>query len=187
MKTLRCITVLQLLIATTTLIAMSACAPAGSGQPTSTTSTPTSPPTVAGFPDLSNFVEADQNTYFGSGQRYAGIAFRTPGGMTCSSNDYPERKFARIACWGPLPGKPGQWELVAEQRNAATIKDITARAPVGTSETGTFEPTTVLLPTRHIVKRTEDDLVCGVIDNGTPACRIGDHGFALATDQPLLF
>lgn len=174
-------------IAAIILVAAAACTPAGSGQPTNTTSTTTSPPTEAGFPDLSKFVEADQNTYFGSGQRYAGITFRTPGGMTCASNDYPERKFARITCWGPLPGKPGQWELVAEQYNAATIKDITARTPVGASEAGTSEPTTVLLPTRHVVERTEDALVCGVIDNGTPACRIGDHGFALATDQPLLF
>ncbi|WP_260971667.1 hypothetical protein [Mycolicibacterium llatzerense] len=174
-------------LAAIVLIAAVACTPAGSEQPTSSTSATTSPSTVVGFPDLSKFIEADQHTYFSSGQRYSGIAFQTPSGMICSSNDYPERKFARITCWGPLPGKPGQWELVAEQYNAATIKDITARAPVGASEAGTSQPTTVLLPTRHVVKRTEDALVCGIIDNGTPACRIGDHGFALTTDQPLLF
>ncbi|TDK90136.1 hypothetical protein [Mycolicibacterium mucogenicum] len=170
-------------IAAMILLAAVACAPDESGQPTGTIpTTTTSPIRVVGFPDLSKFIEVDQYAYFGSGQRYAGISFRTPNGMTCASNDYPERQYARIDCSGPLPGKPGQWQVVAELRSAATMKDITARAPVGTSE-----PTALLLPTHHVLKLAADDLACGIVDNGTPACRIGNHGFALAADEPLLF
>ncbi|WP_141772198.1 MULTISPECIES: hypothetical protein [unclassified Mycobacterium] len=174
---------LQLSIATIALMATVGCAPAGSDKPTNSASTTTTPPPpVAGFPDLSKFAETDQYAYFGSGQRYSGIVFQTPSGMICASNDYPERQYARIDCSGPLPGKPGQWQVVAELRSAATMKDITARAPVGTSE-----PTALLLPTHHVLKLAADDLACGIVDNGTPACRIGNHGFALATDEPLLF
>ena len=172
-------------IAAMIVLAAVACAPDGSGQLTGTIPATTSPTRVAGFPDLSKFIEVDQYAHFGSGQCYAGVSFRTPNGMTCASNDYPERQYARIDCSGPLPGKPGQWQVVAELRSAATIKDITARAPVETSETGTSEPTTVLLPTRHVVTRIQNDLVCGVVDNGTPACRIGDHAKrSTGTPQP---
>ena len=40
---------------------------------------------------------------------------------------------------------------------------------------------------QHVLKLAADDLACGIVDNGTPACRIGNHGFALAADEPLLF
>ncbi len=116
-------------IAAMILLAAVACAPDESGQPTGTIPTTTSPIRVVGFPDLSKFIEVDQYAYFGSGQRYAGISFRTPSGMICASNDYSERQYARIDCSGPLPGKPGQWQVVAELRSAATMKDITAPGP----------------------------------------------------------
>ncbi|WP_138228686.1 hypothetical protein [Mycolicibacterium aubagnense] len=43
------------------------------------------------------------------------------------------------------------------------------------------------LPIRHIVKAAQDDVLCGILDNGSAACRIGEHGFVAATDKLTLF
>lgn len=164
-------------------LAFIACAPAGSDQSASNTATSApSPPKIAGFPDMSTFKEADPNIYSSNGQRYSGYFFRTPNGLACSSNDYPQPEFARIECWGPIPGRPGHWNISADRRSPATMKEIPA--DVWQKSSTDTEP---VLPSRHVLKRPEDDLICGIIDNGTAACRIGDHGFALVTSNPMLF
>jgi hypothetical protein len=172
----------RLYVATISLVAAGACAPAISDEPGHGVSTPSSRPAIPGFPDLSRFIEADRSTYLSNGQRYSGYFFRTPNGLACSSNDYPQPEFARIVCWGPIPSRPGHWEINADRRSAASIKEI----PPNVWQESSTDPKPVL-PIHHVLKRPMDDLVCGVIDNGTPACRIGDHGFVLGTDRLTLF
>lgn len=139
-----------------------------------------SPDTSDRFPDFSGYTPADRDTYFSGGQRYSGYGFRTPNGLTCSSNDYPDPEFARIQCWGPRPDKgPGLWLVAAERRSAATIRELTGRA----DPQATAPP---LLPALHVVRYPKDELVCGVGDHIT-ACRIGKHGFVLGPRWTRLF
>ncbi|MEV0672667.1 hypothetical protein [Mycobacterium sp. NPDC050441] len=133
-----------------------------------------------GFPDFSEYAPADHDTYFSGGQRYSGYRFRTPSGLTCSSNDYPDPKYARIQCWGPRPDKgPGLWLVAAERRSAAAIRELTDPADPQAAPPP-------LLPAEHVVRYPRDDLVCGVGTHIT-ACRIGEHGFVLGPRWTRLF
>lgn len=139
-----------------------------------------SPDTGDRFPDFSDYTVADHDTYSSGGQDKSGYSFRTPNGMTCSSTDHPDPKYARIQCRGQRPDKgPGVWVVTAERRSAATI-----RKHIGPSERLANAP--ALLPAQHVVRSTKDDLVCGVGEYIT-ACRIGKHGFVLGPRWTRLF
>jgi hypothetical protein len=147
---------------------LSACAPG------------TGPSDGKGFPDFSGYTPADRDTYFFDGQEHSGYRFRTPNGLTCSSNDHPDPAYARIECWGQRPDKgPGLWSVVAERRSAAKIRKLTGPSPP-------LAAAPPLLPAQHVVRHPNDDLVCG-IDSNITACRIGRHGFVLGPRWTRLF
>lgn len=48
-------------------------------------------------------------------------------------------------------------------------------------------PPSPTLPNHHVLRAHGNDVACGVIDNGTAACHIGEHGFVLTASEPTLF
>ena len=184
-----CILVGAMLTAT----AMAACSTPKSAAPqnTSTTSTgtaTTAPLSVAPaggeFPDMSGYTEGDHTTFFSGGQRFFGIAFRSPDGQKCVSNSYRSVDDTSLRCWGPRPDKgPGTLVVKTEAGTATTIRQLSDATP----KTPSGADPTPILPARHVLTYPEAHLVCGVDERGATACRLGDHGFVLEATSTELF
>ncbi|AFM18973.1 hypothetical protein Mycch_4259 [Mycolicibacterium chubuense NBB4] len=176
-----------------TATAMTACSTSKEAAPQDASTSPTTPATGAPlsvapaggeFPDMSGYTEGDHRTFFSGGQRYFGIAFRSPDGQKCVSNSYRSVDDTSLRCWGPRPDKgPGTWEVKTEAGTATTIRQL--QDPTPTTPPGA-DPTPIL-PARHVLTYPEAHLVCGVDEQGATACLLGDHGFVLAPTSTELF
>jgi hypothetical protein len=140
-------------------------------------------PAGVGFPDMSGFAEGDHSLYFSGGQRYHGFAFRTEDGQKCVSNSYRSPQDTLLRCWGPRADKgSGTWEMATRSGAVTTIR----RLPDTATTTPGPDPTPIL-PARHVLSVPEAQLVCGVDDRGSTACKVGDHGFVLTPNSTELF
>jgi hypothetical protein len=160
------------------LAAMSAGCSADSQQASASPTTSSSAPTPE-FPDMTSFAAVDPNAYVRSQPYFNGIMFRTPDGISCdrnAMNSLNNPDVVVLTCVGPRPDQgPGFWKARVTTGSTATIEQ--------TSSQSEGDPG-LELPTRHTI--SYDGILCGT-DNGTTACRIGDHGFVLAPDKTTLF
>lgn len=155
-----------------------ACSPNTSSQPTVEPSAPTSTPPIPGFPDMSAYAAATLSDFAVSGPPTSGATLLTPDGMTCWLSSYPMPEYASVSCTGQRPDKGGGIWTVSAERNGETSVVQQHEMP--------SEPTAPALPERHVLNY-ESDVFCGVDDNGTTACRVGDHGFVLTPTSTKLF
>ena len=155
-----------------------ACSPHTGGQPSVGPPVPTAAPPIPGFPDMSAYAAAALPDFAVIGPPTSGATLLTPDGMTCWLSSYPMPEYASVSCTGPRPDKgPGIWTVSAE-RNGETSVVRQQEMP--------SEPTAPAIPARHVLNY-ESDVFCGVDDNGTTACRVGDHGFVLTPTSTQLF
>jgi hypothetical protein len=162
-----------------------ACSPTTNGQPeipplTSSTTTTLAP--IDGFPDMSSYTEANQRDYLVSTPRSPGLNFSTPDGMSCWLGAFPSADEAYASCTGPRPDNgPGEWEVSAHRGESGVVE----KAPPPANP-NYIEPTLLALPPMHLLDYDVDQF-CGVDDEGTVACRVGDHGFVLTPTSTKLF
>ncbi|BBX86278.1 hypothetical protein MAUB_41510 [Mycolicibacterium aubagnense] len=169
----------RVLSAVTILVTAAGCTPSGNNHTTDTSPHSHS----ADFPDLTTFTATDPAGYSTGTQAKPKYSFTTPSGQQCSMEPSSSSQNAAAYCGGSLPGRDGDWGMSVSNGTAAvggphtdkTSPEAPAKAP---------SPT---LPTHHVVRFATDDLQCGIIDNGTAACRIGKHGFLVSTDKLTLF
>ncbi len=169
-----------------------ACSPAKDDQaenlpptsPTTTESTTSSAPPIAGFPDLSNYNEVTSGSYpVINSPRTQGFSFSTPNGLICGNNVNPDVKYEWVGCRGPMPHEgPGVWSVDARRSQQTTVENITGDPDYAVA---VKEPPSVL-PPMHKLFAVGGDAVCAV-DDGTTACRVGDHGFVLTPTSTKLF
>ena len=136
------------------------------------------------FPDMSSYSNASFNAYeVIDTPRVQGFAFTTPDGLHCATNAYPTPEFEWVSCWGPRPDKgPGIWSVTAERGAPATVEQST---PEDVATPGPEPPP--LLPSLTKITAQKGDSICGVGEDGTTACRVGDHGFVLTPTATTLF
>lgn len=136
---------------------------------------------VVDFPDTKGYAEGDPGTFYSSGVQYGGFSFRTPAGQQCMTNSYPDVERTMVQCWGPRPDKgAGLWVVSAETTSPAKIRQLPAGDDQPRAEVA-------VLPTEHALTSEESHLVCAVDAKATVACRVGGHGFVLATNKTTLF
>jgi hypothetical protein len=165
---------LAIAVSTATVAGCSPDSQEASASPTTSSSAP-----APDFPDMAGYAAVDPQTYYSSGPYYGGITFHTSDGQFCNYNAMNSRNNPDVVvftCTGPRPDKgPGLWETTVTTDAAATIEP-------GSDD---FKGQKILeLPARHTIDYK--GIRCGT-DNGTTACRIGDHGFVLAPDKTTLF
>jgi len=148
----------------------------------STTAPPALP--VEAFPDMSSYSDASYDVYgVIDSPRVQGFAFTTPDGLQCANNAYPTPEFEWVSCWGPRPDEgPGMWSASAEQSAPGTVEPV---APEDVETPGSKPPP--LLPPLTRITAQKGNSTCGVGEDGTTACRVGDHGFVLAPTSTTLF
>jgi hypothetical protein len=163
--------------------------PSTTGAPVSPpTDTPAAdPPVDVAFPDLSSSSYAESIDQFAVTEvpRVQGFSFAMPDGLICGSNAYPEPQFESVSCRGPIPAQgPGDWTVTAEAGKTATIESITGDPGLAADR----QKAPAVLPPMHKVTVTEKGIAqCGVDDEGTVACRIGQNGFVLTPSSVELF
>lgn len=137
------------------------------------------------FPDLSTFTAADSSRYSKRSDTGSGFGFLTPLGLRCGLAAGRESQPDGISCVGPIPGREHQWSLRVERGSGAKIYiDLNKSGP------GIFtppEPPSPTLARREALQINQGDIACGILDAGTPACHVGDHGFVVNPDNVVLF
>lgn len=148
-----------------------------------TSTTAAQPSAAAAFPDMASYNVAPFDVYeVVDSPRVQGFAFTTPDGLQCANNAYPTPEFEWVNCWGPRPDMgPGLWSVNAEQGAPATIE------PVALEDVDTPGSTPPLLPPLTRISAQKGSSTCGVGEDGTTACRVGDHGFVLTPNSTTLF
>jgi hypothetical protein len=142
------------------------------------------PPLPADFPDLSGFTESIGQFDQVNVPRVQGFYFSTPSGLICGSNAYPEVQFEYVGCRGPVPSQgPGDWAVRARYGESETIESI-ADDPDFAADKQSPPP---LMAPMHKVSASNGDAVCGVVDVGTVACRVDDHGFVITPTSAEVF
>lgn len=155
-----------------------------SQQSLTSVSNTTEPPPAVDFPDLSSFTESIGQFDQVNVPRVQGFYFSTPSGLICGSNAYPDLQFEYVGCRGPVPSQgPGNWSVRARHSESATIESIDGDPGF---EVDRQSPPSVL-PPMHKVTAAKGDAVCGVADEGTVACRLGEHGFVITPRSTELF
>jgi hypothetical protein len=144
------------------------------------------PPASAAFPDMSDF-EAVYVRKFLEGYPYFGwVSFWTPSGLVCGyptpfDAPHPPRP---IECTGPLPAKgSGDWSIQVSPDRTATIEEAPRPNSPPTLQAQRNEYKT-LLPRQKI---EAPSITCGTVDDGTFACRTGEHGFIVTPTSTTLF
>ena len=144
----------------------------------------TEPPPPVDFPDLSSFTESIGQFDQVNVPRVQGFYFSTPSGLICGSNAYPEVQFEYVSCSGPVPPQgPGNWAVRAQYGESATIEPVDGD-PDFEADRQTPPP---VLPPMHKVTAGKGDAICGVVGEGSVACRVDDHGFVLTPNSTGLF
>lgn len=137
------------------------------------------------FPDLSTFTAADSSRYSKRSDNNSAFGFLTPLELRCSLAAGRESQPDGISCVGPIPGRAHQWSLRVERGSGAKMFiDLNKSGP------GIFTPPEPPSPTlaRHeALQINQGDIACGILDAGTPACHVGDHGFVVNPDNVVLF
>lgn len=158
--------------------------------PSSTVSLQSSPPVSpagpppAGFPDLAGFTESISQFDQVNVPRVQGFYFSTPSGLICGSNAYPEVQFEYVGCRGPVPSQgPGDWAVRARFGQSGTVESLSSDPDFAADKQS---PPPVMAP-MHKVTASKGDAVCGVVDAGTVACRVGEHGFVITPTSTELF
>lgn len=144
--------------------------------------TPAVPRDVA-FPDLSSFAPAGPAMYSPGTNDDPGLGFSTPSGQRCFLYADTSSDPARIECSGPIPGRAHDWALHIKRGTTASVGELVIKSGPGILS----PPPPPTLPVRHVLNAAQDDVQCGILDNGSAACRIGEHGFVAATDKLALF
>lgn len=135
------------------------------------------------FPDLSSFAPAGPTMYSLGNKDDSGLGFSTPSGQRCFLYTDSSSDPAHIDCSGPIPGRVHDWALHIRRGTTASVGELVIK-----SGPGMFRPPPPpTLPIGHVLKAAQDDALCGILDNGAAACRIGEHGFVAATDKLALF
>lgn len=137
------------------------------------------------FPDLGTFAAADSSRYSKPSDNNSAFGFLTPLGLRCGLAAGRESQPDGISCVGPIPGREHQWSLRVERGSGARIY-----IELNRSGPGIFTPPEPPSPTlaRHeALQINQGDMACGILDAGTPACHIGDHGFVVNPDNVVLF
>lgn len=141
---------------------------------------PADPPLGVDFPDLSGYTESFDQFEQTDVPRVQGFSFSTPSGLVCSSNAYPEPQFESVSCRGPIAAQgPGLWEVTTLFGQAATVAAVV--------DDGLPQHDPPVLPPFHKVTASKGAAECGVDDEGTVACRIGQDGFVLTPSSVELF
>ncbi|WP_167542151.1 hypothetical protein [Mycolicibacterium mucogenicum] len=142
-------------------------------------------PRDVNFPDLSTFTAAESGSYSKLSDAKSVFGFLTPLGLRCSLATGRESQPDGVSCVGPIPGRSHQWSLRVERGSGAKIY-----IELNKSGPGIFTPPATPSPTlaRHeALQINQGDIACGILDVGTPACHIGDHGFVVNLDNVVLF
>ncbi|BBX68523.1 hypothetical protein MPSYJ_19840 [Mycolicibacterium psychrotolerans] len=170
-------------------LALSGCGGTADSRADTTTPAPSSsaaalPP---GFPDLSMLTPVDTKQFFQSYPYFRGVQFRTPDGQECYSNDMnslDDSAIRTLTCEGPRPDKgPGTWEIDVATDQPATIEP--SASPLNPTDTPDPSTEAALLPALRRIDH--EGIECGVDDEGTTACRVGEHGFVLTSTATTLF
>lgn len=142
-------------------------------------------PRDVGFPDFNTFSAADSSRYSKRSDNGSAFGFLTPLGLRCGLAAGRESQPDGISCVGPIPGRGHQWSLRVERGSGAKMN-----IELNKSGPGIFTPPEPPSPTlaRHeALQINQGDIACGILDFGTPACHVGDHGFVVNPDNVVLF
>lgn len=142
-------------------------------------------PRDVNFPDLSTFTAAESGKYLKRSEDNSAFGFLTPLGLRCSLATGRESQPDGVNCFGPIPGRAHQWSLRVERGSGAKIY-----IELNKSGPGIFtppEPPSSTLARHEALRNNQSDIACGILDAGTPACHIGDHGFVVDLDNVVLF
>lgn len=142
-------------------------------------------PRDVNFPDLGTFTAVDSGRYSKRSDTGSAFGFLTPLGLRCSLAAGRESQPDGISCVGPIPGREHQWTLRVERGSGAKIYIELNKS--GPGITTPPEPPSPTLARHEALQINQGDIACGVLDAGTPACHVGDHGFVVNPDNVVVF
>lgn len=137
------------------------------------------------FPDLNTFTAADSSKYSKWRDNSSVFGFLTPLGLRCGLAAGRKSQPDGISCVGPIPGRAHQWSLRVERGSGAKIYIELNKSGPGISTPP--EPPSPTLARHEALQINQGDIACGILDAGTPACHVGDHGFVVNPDNVVLF
>ncbi|ALR12661.1 hypothetical protein [Mycobacteroides saopaulense] len=154
-------------------------------------------------PNLDGYTSVEP-TAFETYSAYAtsGVQFLTPDGLHCRITANSRATGVDGACWGKLPGVPGDENIASVSLNAPTAslthmpdlgqQEIVARpdaSPAGPAaiEPGAYRPLTAGQKITYGLKATDKVITCGVSEQRETICILpnnftgdGPHGFVLS-------